>query len=384
MIFSHYATTGACEELREFLIENKGRDFIYVAFPFGSNKNGFIQTEFYREGVLVKSDRSLFGLKLPEPLAYMKDFVYALLYSWRYARGADALVCGDNLLTLACVMMRAVTRVKKIVYYMIDYTPVRYANRIMNRIYYFVDRQAAHRADAVWPLTKDMIEARFEAGHLKRDRVCWSVCPYGCHALKDIPNKISRNNVVYMGDIVHDKGAELFIPMMKALKKNIPEAKMVMVGGGHDLDKLRNDIKEAGLEESFVVHGFIKSFSDVIDILKNCGVAIAPYYPHDKNNFTYFSDPGKIKVYLGCGLPIVLTDVPPIAKVLVEKGVGNTAEFDADDFALKVAEVMQDEKYLTMREISMQMGHEFEWNKIFKSSLEALFFSEYHTKEYSA
>jgi alanine dehydrogenase len=80
----------------------------------------------------------------------------------------------------------------------------------------------------------------------------------------------------------------------------------------------------------------------------------------------------------------VLTDVPPIAKVLVEKGVGNTAEFDADDFALKVAEVMQDEKYLTMREISMQMGHEFEWNKIFKSSLEALFFSEYHTKEYSA
>jgi len=377
VIFSHYATTGACEELRGFLIDNKAKYFIYVAFPFGANKNGFIQTEFYRDGILVTSVRSLFCWKLPEPLAYMKDFFYALLYTLRYAKGADAIVCGDNLLALACVMTRGLARVKNVVYYMIDYTPVRYANKLMNGIYRFVDRQAAHRVDAVWPLTNEMIEARFEAGALVRDKVRWCLTPYGCRPVAGVPDKVSRTNVVYMGDIVHNKGAELFVPMMKALKKYVPDANMIMVGGGHDLDKLRKEIADAGLQDSFIVHGFVKSFSDVIDILKAGGVAIAPYYPHDKNNFTYFSDPGKIKVYLGCGLPIVLTDVPPIAKELEKRGAGKTAAYDAEDFAKMVAEVLQSDGYFEMRDASLKMGHENQWDKIFLNSFGQLFSLEY-------
>ncbi|MFA7172595.1 MAG: glycosyltransferase [Kiritimatiellia bacterium] len=373
VIFSHYATTGACEELRDFLIEQKGREFIYIAFPFGGNKNCFIQIDSYRNGVLVNCCKSIFRLKLPEPLAYVKDFFYAMLYTVRFADGVDALVCGDNLLTLAGVLMRGVARVKKVVYYMIDYTPVRYANRVMNRVYYFVDRQAAHGADAVWPLTNEMLEARFEAGHLVRDKVRWSLTPYGCRTLASNPDGVSRSTVVYMGDIVHNKGAELFVPMMKALKEYIPDAKMIVVGGGHDLDKLRKEIADAGLEDSFEVHGFVKSFSDVIDILKSGGVAIAPYYPYDKNSFTYFSDPGKIKTYLGCGLPIVLTDVPPIAKELEARGAGKTAAYDAADFARVVAEVLQSNNYFEMRDAAQSMGRECSWGQVFQRSFKRLF-----------
>ena len=107
-------------------------DVVYVAFPFGPNKNSFIQADSYSEGQLIDSERSLFRIKLPEALAYIKDFAYALCYTLRYAYRADVLICGDNLLSFAAALAAPVALTRSVVYYMIDYTPVRYQNRIMN------------------------------------------------------------------------------------------------------------------------------------------------------------------------------------------------------------------------------------------------------------
>jgi hypothetical protein len=173
VIFSHYATTGACEELCEWLKRRGVRELVYVAFPFGPCRDRFIRVERYLDGQAVAVGRSLFRLKMPEPLAYMKDFLYAVFYAVRYARGADVLVAGDNLLALAGVLARRLARIKKVVYYMIDYTPVRYASPVLNSAYYAVDRLAAYRADAVWPLTPEIMQGRFDAGRLDARRVRW-------------------------------------------------------------------------------------------------------------------------------------------------------------------------------------------------------------------
>jgi len=66
------------------------------------------------------------------------------------------------------------------------------------------------------------------------------------------------------------------------------------------------------LDNYFKIYGSINNHITIEKILMSCGIAIAPYSSIDKNNFSFYADPGKVKFYLGCGLPIVITDVPPI------------------------------------------------------------------------
>lgn len=373
VIFSHYATTGACEELRDWLRALRVKEVVYVAFPFGSSGDRFIRADFFRQGELVRTCRSLFRLKLPEPLAYVKDLFYALFYAVRFARGAEVLVAGDNLLTLSAVLTRWLTGVRRVVYYMIDYTPVRYANRPLNALYYGVDRFAACHADAVWPLTDQIIRGRFEAGRLDERRVRWYTVPYGGHpqeASSSLP--CDRMRVVYMGDVLRNKGAELFVPMARELKRLVPDFRFTVIGGGKDLPALREEVRTAGLEDHFEICGFVESIADVVAKLTAAGVAIAPYYPHDANSFTFYSDPGKIKVYLGCGLPIVLTDVPPIAKDLEKEGAGKIVRYGAEAFAEAIAEMIGRSDYQMCRERARALGEKYAWPKVFAAAFAKL------------
>ena len=363
VIFSHYCATGACEELRDWLNKGGVREVAYIAFPFGANPDRFVRVDCYAEGRHVRQVRSLFRLKLPEPLAYVKDFVYAVWYAWRFGRAADVLVAGDNLLTLAC----SFAGIKRLVYYMIDYTPVRYASRLLNRIYCWVDRLASVRATQVWPLTEEMIRARFDAGQLNECDVRYQVVPYGCTPMEGVT--FDRKKVVYMGGVAKQKGAELFVPFALELKKRVPDFCFVIVGGGDGIAAVRDDVQKAGLQEQVTLLGFVESMQDVLEEIANASVAIAPYFPFDANSFTFYSDPGKIKTYLGCGLPIVLTDVPPIAKTLASEHVGKIASYDAVDFAEKVAEIMNEPDYNSVRIHTQDFGRRFDWDTVFQTAL---------------
>ena len=373
VVFSHYATTGACEELRDWLLGLKSKEVVYIAFPFGPNRERAIRVDRFCGGERVSARRSWWRLKLPEPLAYAKDFFYALLYAVRFARGADVLVAGDNLLTLAAVLTRRLTGVGHVAYYMIDYTPVRYANRLMNALYYAVDRWAACGADAVWPLTPQIMRGRFESGRLDERRVRWYAVPYGSHPQAAVPAaERACKRVVYMGDVLHSKGAELFVPMARELKRLVPDFRFTVIGGGKDLQALRDEAKESGLDGCFEIYGFVERIEDVLHRLADSDVAIAPYYPSDANSFTFFSDPGKIKVYLGCGLPIVLTDVPPVARELEKEGAGKIARYEAAEFAKAVAAVLEDATCSRMRVNARRLGERYAWPKVFTEAFARL------------
>ena len=373
VIFSHYATTGACEELRDWLVATGVREVIYVAFPFGRDLGRPICVTCYRSGEQVSEYRSWFRWRLPEPFAYAKDFLYAFGYAVRFGRGTEVLVAGDNLLAAAALAARGLAGIRRVVYYMIDFTPMRFANRLLNGCYGVLDRFAATRADAVWPLTPQIIQGRFKAGRLDERRVNWYTVPYGSHPqAESATTACDRKQVVYLGDVVRNKGAELFVPMVQALKRSMPDVRLTVIGGGKDLEALRAEVRAAGLEAQVDVCGFVERIEDALTRLAGAGVAIAPYYPHDANSFTFFADPGKIKLYLGCGLPIVLTDVPPIAQELVREGAGRIARYDAEDFAREVASVLSCETYAQMRGHARRLGLRDTWPKVFAEAFARL------------
>jgi glycosyltransferase involved in cell wall biosynthesis len=62
---------------------------------------------------------------------------------------------------------------------------------------------------------------------------------------------------------------------------------------------------------------YINKHSEIEEILLERGVGITPYVP-DPKGITRDADPMKLKVYLACGLPVVVTDVPWMAEIIKE------------------------------------------------------------------
>jgi len=138
------------------------------------------------------------------------------------------------------------------------------------------------------------------------------------------------------------------------------------------MSTLKSQISQARLIDNFQILGFVENFNEAVRTLSSCGLAIAPYYPFDKNSFTCYADPGKLKVYLGCGLPIVLTDMPPIARLIEERGAGVTARYDAADFAAQIIKIITSPEYEQFRKNASKLGSQYEWDTIFREAFSKL------------
>jgi len=221
-----------------------------------------------------------------------------------------------------------------------------------------------------------MIKARFEAERVSREKVRYHVISSGNKSdnySAEWFQKNQVNRIAYLGGVIKSKGAELFIPIIRNLiNRGFNDVIFECVGGG-DIDYLREEARKQGVEDSVKIYGLVEDFSKVEAIMQKCSVAIAPYCPHDKNSFTFFSDPQKIKDYLGWGLPVVLTDVPPNAKDIVTAGAGLLAEYDANDIAAKIQKIIEDkEVYQRFRQSAIEMGKKYSWTNVLTKAVSGL------------
>ena len=96
-------------------------------------------------------------------------------------------------------------------------------------------------------------------------------------------------------------------------------------------------------------------------------------FKYDENNnisFTYFSDPAKLKTYLACGLPVLLTNVSYNAEEIENKGCGRIITNNAKDVAISVVKIMGNEtKLKEYRNNSLKYSRKYNWNNIFRKIL---------------
>jgi glycosyltransferase involved in cell wall biosynthesis len=104
---------------------------------------------------------------------------------------------------------------------------------------------------------------------------------------------------------------------------------------------------------------------EIANRLTRAAVGIAPYVP-DALSFSNFADPGKIKIYLACGLPVIATSVPPIARTIQEDGAGTIIDYSVDAFASAVVGYLTDAvRARQARESALVLAARFDWNAIF-------------------
>ena len=375
LIISHYYKRtltggGPPQEVRDFFLP-KVKKLYYIEHPFPSASDHKSSMTIYRDGRLEKQIFSppVYG---PDWLRYILNVIFALYFYIRSPLVYDICVSLDNLNTFSVLPLRKLNLIKRLVFYTIDYTPLRFKNVILNSIYHFVDRLACYNADAIWILSPRMILARKQNG-VDIKRIAQSIhLPMGAN-LERIKiqhlNRINRHQIVYAGFLMEKQGIQLAIESLPKVIEKIPDVKFIIIGQGEYERKLKQLVKNLKIAKYVDFKGFVEDHEELEKILSKSALAVASYVD-TPDNYTRYTDPGKVKLYLGCGLPVIMTDVPQIARVIKSKKAGIIADYNSNSFAESIIKLFSNDKlYNKYRENAIKLSKNYNTNTLIEKAL---------------
>ena len=178
------------------------------------------------------------------------------------------------------------------------------------------------------------------------------------HVLMNVPmlNIQSRGDqarsndfvIGYIGHIIRGRGYTTLIPVCTYLAEWEIPFKILLIGGGPFKERIEELISENGLQQYFIVTGEVEH-DRIPSFLQQINVGIVLFKPVRYNNI--IATPNKLFEYMAFGIPLVVSDLPEMRKIVTETDSGILA--DPTD-ARQIAECI---KYLYNNpEIADKMG----------------------------
>ena len=143
-------------------------------------------------------------------------------------------------------------------------------------------------------------------------------------------------SVIYTGGIQMGRGVQTVLDAIPRIVCDIPDFLFVVVGDGYAAEKIKNIVTAKGLEKYVLWIGWV-SHADVFSYIKGCNIGVIPHFVTEHVETTI---PNKIFDYMGCGIPVVSSDAPPMKKILEKDQCGITFRGgDAEDLARAVVKL---------------------------------------------
>ena len=294
------------------------------------------------------------------PITYVFDFITPL-----YLRRSDVWVSFNALATFHGLIIRKLGRTKFVIHWSVDFVPRRFSNPLINWLYETLDKRCCEVADLRVELSNAAMQNRNQHYSLSNKSVAQTlVIPMGFWNDK-VPvcgeHASQQRRIVFLGHLVDRMGLDVLLLACKILRsRNIP-FQLDIIGSGPLSAWLQSQIEVDSLEECVSLKGFVADHAQLASLLATASVGVAPYAP-DSDSFTRFADPGKLKDYLGAGLPILLTDVPPNAAELAQHGGAEIVGHDADSIADAIQKLLEDESEWKKRRLdALKYRDQFDW-----------------------
>ncbi len=366
IIATHSYATGPSQELLKYL-KPRAPLLAYIDHPFTYARAINSSVSLYQDGQQIKRIVAP-AIKSPEVLVYIKDLALSVLFPMLLFRRFDLYVGVDSLNAMAGLILKKLGLVKRVIFYTIDYAPRRFENNFLNKIYHQFDKICCYNCDLVWNVSPVMADERDKQGVLKNKSAPQIVVPLGnnFNEINRLPlEAIQRKTLAFMGHLKEHQGLEFLIGAFPEIRKKVPEARLVIIGGGYLQDSLQNLAANLGLQDCITFTGFIEDHAELERILAGCAVGVAPYEPSDKS-YTFYADPGKPKAYMACGLPVVITKVPQIAYEIDKVRAGFAIDYDRPQLVDRLVSLLRDDKlYAEYRQNAIDFARQYAWENIF-------------------
>lgn len=367
IVVTHFYATGPAQFLTKYFISHDIAHW-YIEHPFiFSNRDCSVYYDYLGGKKQIHK-----GIKVPkvELLYYLKDFIATIISG---SRNRFEIGFGfDNLNTLALLLLKKLRKIEKVVYVTVDYTPKRFTNKVMNLLYHAIDKYCCYNCDILWDSAKIMRKARKDRG-VRVERIKKIiVVPDGNDFRQDKIKKfekLEKYKLVYMGHVRDNQGIDLLIKVAVDLQKYNKKITLLILGGGEKLEFFKKMVKEHNAGHYIKFTGYIEDHKRIEALLRNGYLGFA-LYEDDQNSFSKYSAVGKPMVYMGCGLPVIITDVPEIAQKIEKFGSGKIVKYKKDHIVQIVKEIIKNEKtYRTMREKAISFAKMNTWDKVFSRAL---------------
>ncbi len=303
----------------------------------------------------------------------LRDFFSVFIVAFTRNEKYDIFVGLEAINALAGILLRTFGRVKKVIYYVSDYSPVRFGNTMFNRVYLWLDRFCVMRADATWDVSPAMQEGRVKAGldASKKYRVIHVPNGLFPSQIKSLPiAHRTKDSLVYMGNLEPDFGVELAITAFKEIQKNRPNALLRIIGGGNNLPDMKRLVRRLNLGKSVIFYGFVDDHDDMAAIVRTSYVGLAPYRAFPES-IRWYGDAGKIRQYTASGLPVVTTNVPPLGRHIVERGAGIMTKDTVKSFSDGILRLLSDDAlYKKLSAGAIKVSRDNTWEYVYTKALE--------------
>lgn len=302
----------------------------------------------------------------------LRDFLSVIDVGFQAQKPYDYFIGFEAINALAGVVLRRYGKVKKVIYYVSDYSPMRYKQKWFNSLYLWLDRQAAMHSDVIWDVSWAMQPARVKAGLDPKKSAPVLQVPNALYTnqIMQIPEeKIIPYSLVFMGTLGRENGPDLAIEALPFVLKKFPKTILHIIGGGEgNEERLEKLVKKLAIEKAVIFHGFIADREKVSVTIRNFSVALAPYLAIPGSARLY-GDATKIRAYLAAGLPTITTQVPPLGKDAEKKGAALIVNDTAKDLAEGILQLFSDKNlYHSFRRNAFHFAKHNTWDNEFRKA----------------
>ncbi|MFC1646672.1 glycosyltransferase [Patescibacteria group bacterium] len=350
---------GSLEPLRDFLVP-RTRKLVLVdqAYP-GSDR------VLYRIEEYSTDEKYVYKIKKPSILSALlvpflklsnqpgtriifkiRDYFSVLDVCLRLGNKFDYFIGLECINTMAAIFMKRIGRVKKVVYYVSDYSPNRFDNKWFNEIYLWMDRFCAVNSDFIWDVSPAMQKARIKAGLEPKKSAPVIDMSNGLlpEQIKTVPkSRIKPYSVAYMGTLGSENGPDLLIESVKELSDKYKNINLHFIGGfAEDIKRLKKLCLKLEIMNKVTFYGFIEKSEDMSKILRYLYIGVAPYR-YIPGSIRLYADAGKIRAYCAAGLPVISTHVPPLGIQARQKGAAIIVKDNVLDLAGAIDKLFSDE-----------------------------------------
>jgi len=336
LVISHKFLTQPDDDLVQYLNSMGREDVMHITHSFSDAPDRVSRCRWYKNGTLWKEYLTKDYSRLPEIYIYIRELLFTVSSVFKTKLYWDTVIGADGLCVFYGLVLKFFRKVRKVNYWAMDFVPNnRFRSKLKNYIYHCVNKFGYRNADEMWDLSPRMADAREK--FLGIDRKMYKfhrVVPYGVWVDKIriyTYDECEKSTMVFLGHLIEKQGVQVVLGAIPELIKKIADFKFKIIGTGIYETELKHITVELGIEKHVQFLGKIEPKDYENEIAKSC-VAIAPYI-EKLDKWTKYADPGKVKTYLACGVPVLLTDVPWNAKEIAELNAGLIVDENIESIA---------------------------------------------------